>query len=541
MSPHKVYVFLAGTLLVWMSWSAFYFPLFEYSPHEDFWDHAPAIKEWSEDLLNPANPHIVSDAGTVRYTPFSLLFVAISRLLNITAIDSLEVAAVFNTLLFVVGTFVFLQAYFRRPWAPVIGLVVFVAFWGMGYRHANEFQLRTLFYVAPYPSTFAFGVGLVSLFLTLKIIRSEVTTGWSAVLLFVLLVSSVLSHVLTSVFIIAGLGLLCITEPGVRKQLRAIPILATIAALTLAELWPFFSVREIVFGTDGHLQEGISWLEKQTFSVAPYVYDLSRVVLALGPALLGLPCILYLALRRHHLFIVYGFLLMAAPYAISFFWNIPEANRFLFFAVFFLHMALVWAVLRIAAFNESMAGGQAAVKQKVLLGLVGVAFWGSVVWNLSYAGAHFGYTYFRKESVPLVMERVSAFLSEDSVVLAPLRIGYPIPSFKGKIVGLMHHHPMVPDDRQRVRDVMVFFEAGTSDEQRLNIIKKYKVTHVLFESQDVSDEVRQFLLKEGLSLGSVAGYCYEGNVNEVIRDWENLFRACRKSMLEGFKVGKWSV
>lgn len=308
-----------------------------------------------------------------------------------------------------------------------------------------------------------------------------------------------------------------------------------------------FSILEVVLwkvpgdGLTGFLEDAsrVEALEDEL----NYFFDLRQVITALGPALLGIPCVLYLALARRHPFLVYGFLLMAAPYTVNVFWAVvPLGHRFVYFAVFYLHMALVWLGLRgVDLARKQTHNDQIRPKKKALAAMVAITLFASFLWNLTYAAAHFGYTYFRKEPVPVVMKRLSPFLKEDSVVLAPLRTAWPIPSFQGKVVGLLGVHAMVPDDRRRSTDVAAFFEADISNERRLEILKRYNVSHVLFEASDVSDEIRWFLQGTGSKLGSVIGYCNENNVDEIKEDWKKIFSPCQKSMIEVYGVQRGSV
>ena len=105
---------------------------------------------------------------------------------------------------------------------------------------------------------------------------------------------------------------MALCEPGATLADRAKICVLVLAGAALAELWPYYSVWGVVLGSDG--VESQSWVDNalaQT-TVAASVwtnrfYDPAQVALALGPALLGVPCIAYLAYRGANLFIVFGF------------------------------------------------------------------------------------------------------------------------------------------------------------------------------------------------------------------------------------------
>jgi hypothetical protein len=70
--------------------------------------------------------------------------------------------------------------------------------------------------------------------------------------------------------------------------------------------------------------------------------------------------------------------------------------------------------------------------------------------------------------------------------MAPVALSWPIPTFAGKVVAGLHPLPMVPDAWQRRKDVETFFSADTTLQDRREIIRRYQVTHVLYDTTDVT-------------------------------------------------------
>ena len=162
LSPVTMYLMVATPLLLWLFWSTIFFPLSTYAFHEDLWEHSAAIKEWKSNLWAPRNPHLDIDASSPRYMPFFFVLTVMAKLIDLKAIDALKFAGVFNLLLLFTGIFLFFRTYFRNDFAPVLGLVILLGVWGTGWRSSGEYQLRSLFYVASYPATFAFALSLVT-------------------------------------------------------------------------------------------------------------------------------------------------------------------------------------------------------------------------------------------------------------------------------------------------------------------------------------------------------------------------------------------
>jgi hypothetical protein len=66
------------------------------------------------------------------------------------------------------------------------------------------------------------------------------------------------------------------------------------------------------------------------------------------------------------------------------------------------------------------------------------------------------------------------------VVLSDTFTSWVIPAMTGaKVVSLFHDNPLVGDNTARMNDTRMFFSPGTSRSERMDIIKRYKVTHIL--------------------------------------------------------------
>ena len=135
--PILVYWAIAATLIAYMGWSVMAEPLFALNLNSDLWEHSAAIREWMNDLWNPKNPHLMSEAGSPRYMPFFFLLAIVGNTLDLGTIDVLKLATLFNSVLLVLGIFLFFRAYFRSDWAPVIGLIVLLTGWGAAWSWSN--------------------------------------------------------------------------------------------------------------------------------------------------------------------------------------------------------------------------------------------------------------------------------------------------------------------------------------------------------------------------------------------------------------------
>jgi hypothetical protein len=113
----------------------------------------------------------------------------------------------------------------------------------------------------------------------------------------------------------------------------------------------------------------------------------------------------------------------------------------------------------------------------------------------------------QREPIVDDMRRLSLFIPDEAIVMAPARLSWPLPTFKGKVVPLYHTNPMVVDRYQRLMDTHRFFQVDTTQEDRLKILRNYKVTHILYKEKKIfrGINVPQTMRDRLNDFGSVAG------------------------------------
>ena len=528
-----VFLLLATLLGGWLVWDAAAYRLVTYSLFADYWEHTAALTEWMRDLWAPGNPHLADGSSSARYIPHFLVLAVLGREFGLDAIQLMALSAVVNYLLVALGTYLFCTAYFRHPWAPAIGLLVFFTGWGVPWIWSNVYELRSFFMVASYPSTFVFGLSLLAFALTLAFIRGRVGlfTGFLGLLLLAALMF--VSHALTGVFAIVGCCLLALLVRDCPLSLRLLILMATAAGAALTQAWPWFPVWDVVLvqedvlddrvwqrfeGVDAMLERARSGAWKHLF------FDPQQVLIALGPALLGVPLCLWLLLRRSHGFIVVGALLMLLPLVANVFYQIALAHRFLLYAVFFFHLAIIWVVLLL--FDEWRAAQRqrAPVPAMLRLGLYGtvtvfvLAIVGHVALLLGdYRGVHLRYdlqVVDKRAALPPGMSTVDLYreltaeLPESAVVIGNARLTWPLPTFRGKAVSLPpnHENSLVPDQYERVAAEQAFLAPETPAAERLSIARRYGATHVLINERTTVPELTNWLIDNTTTLAKVERY-----------------------------------
>ena len=508
-SPKWAYLFISIPILTAISWSVFNSPLYTFYYSSDFWEHSATIREWTINLWHPGNPHLAIDTGSPRYMPFFFLLTVLARIFDLNPIQVLGIGGVLTMVLFLYGAWLSLSLYFRNDWAPFVSLIVLLGGWGAAWYWPNCYQLRCLFYVIVFPSSFVFSLAFLSFWLATKVLRQQAIALWRLISLGMMSALMLLSHPLTGAFAIGSLCLLALSEPNVpfshRWRLIAVVLMGALAA----ELWPYFSVWRVIFETSGGETE--SWMEtgkivstriKMLYHKHPF-YSPQQFFVTIGPGLLGIPVLIYLGYKREQLFIVLGFLVMSLPFVVNLFFRIPLGHRFLFYMIFYLHLALIWGILSIQnnmrkAVQQRPFVRSMKIKAGVLICFLTVClFWNVALSTLAFANylvyPDLKFGRMRRESIVGDMRRLSLFIPDQAIVMAPAWLSWPLPTFTGKVVALYHTNPMVADHFLRRMDTFRFFQVETTQETRLEILRRYKVTHILFKRNKISETVRDNL------------------------------------------------
>jgi hypothetical protein len=490
-----------------LSWAAFNFQPATYTYRGDFWEHSAALQAWLQDLWNPTNPHFASDVGSPRYIPFYFVITALSIPIGLTALQAMGIAGVVSVTLFVVGIKLFSDRYFCNPWAAPIALLVFLTGWGNALIWANVYQLRNILYVISYPSFFVFSFGFIAYWWVLGLIKSETLSLWKLIVLALMVSVMFSSHPPTGVAIAVTMGLMITLAEDVRLGRRVALVVVLFAGSLLVELWPYFSTWQIVLGTStGHP----SWVATPTLGTVeraetiywsrPF-YQPRVILISFGPALLGVPILLYLVARERKWFLLAGCAIFSIPYLLNFFISVPLGDRFILFVLFFLHLSMIWFFLKVI-----LGEGYSVWMRYAGIGLLSVM----ALWNVGLAAVEFSGYSFRGDLKPFKQERmvvghmqaVANVVPSDAVIMAPVALGWPLPTFGGKVVGGLHPFPMVRDAHQRRKDVEAFFSAGTTLQDRKRIMERYQVTHVLYDTKDAAPELtRELSVIPGLRTG----------------------------------------
>lgn len=471
-----LYLVLALGILSWIIYDAAAVRLITYSPGSDYWEHTAVLRALMEDPLSPHHPQLGDFTPSPRFGPHFILIALLAKLGGLDPIGAMGLAAALNTALLLGGIYVFFRVYFRQRLAPLYGLVVWFFSWIDAPHYSNVYELRVLFSVAGYPSTAALAVTLFTFALTLTALRSERKPYLELILLSFAWAYVYVTHQLTAMMALAGGCLLAATEPRVLIARRVQVGATLLLGLVLAALWPYYpSVSMIVSGT-------ASYVKGATQAKAQF-YQPDVVFSVFGFATPGVLVLLYFLVKRVQLFLPLGALCMLAPYLYNGFVSpLPLGHRFLLLSAFFVQAAMVWLLLNLQRLlsparriseraRQAMAGALAAA---CLIAMTGT--------GVSTAIDRFENTSkrYRGRTSPVVRyARAVGKIAGSGVVLATKEQSWPLPTFGPKIVALNHRNPLVRNAMESRRDAERFFSRRATNSERVEILNKYKVAHVL--------------------------------------------------------------
>jgi hypothetical protein len=470
LSVEKKYLLLSLILLpiiFWVSSSGRQGPFIE---HYDYWEHAACINELSINPLDPRDPFLhVEGIRTLRYTPYIFLLGVLGKLSHLSHFTVIRLSSIISFLILIAGVYLWSKEYFQDKELPFYVLVAFLFLWGEPFNYSYEYNLRFLSYTLFYPSIATLNLSFFGLYFILRYVRSG---KGSYYLLYLLLASFVfVSHPLTGSFFLMCSFLLIVTEGQNILRNLALYFLGIFIILIPSLLWPYHPFIKAVINsatTDWH------------FIFRMYLYD-PKHIYKMGPALLGLPIILLLLIKKKYSFISSGFLLCLLIYVVTYFLNIRLGERYIFFMMFFLHLSLAWYFSTLGLFSfskmkDTLSHMSEGNVHALFFGIIVVLSVSYQVMKLGFEQA--GYTLdfepnpvIRKYENPVDdYDLLKGKITDGDIVMSDTLTSWPIPALTGA---------MGPDNRSRIGDAIQFYNPQTPLNVRERILNKYEATHVL--------------------------------------------------------------
>src|SRR5262245_10627122 len=201
----------------------------------DMWEHVAVVRGLIDDPFRTTPPLTLLD------TPYTVTLGVLGHLLGVDAITILSMAAIANLMLLFVVVRLFVVEATANERAAFWGVVLILLMWGfsrLGFR--GFFNLNSIGFVLPYPSTFATAIALLTLTAALRALRDRSALHFIAVAAGTACV--VLVHPITGAWL--AIGLLAVAVSRARTWRDWVWLLGVASGVGLAStvLWPYYSI-----------------------------------------------------------------------------------------------------------------------------------------------------------------------------------------------------------------------------------------------------------------------------------------------------------
>jgi hypothetical protein len=453
--------------------------------YSDAWEHAAALRMLISDPVHPAMPHLGVDGPSARFIPPYVGAALLARSAGWDGPETLLYFGLCTVFLTVISVYVFARVMFRSESAPVFLLGILYFGWGTGVVWSNSTALSALPFVAGYPSSFVFA--LTWLLWTLVVLLLRRRTMRSDLFIYVGIAGLVwlmaVSHLPTTLFALVGAFFLLLSTRS-SFLCKAFVISAIALGVLTVEVWPYYSVGKMLFGSppisgeqvqtifrDGAIEpqpaldEG-AMVQGASKQAAPAVdrfsggarigqhpfYQWKALIAGYGIGILGGVLALFSlhssALRPFS----FGFLLFFGMYLLHPVVGFPMGHRTLLFAGTFAHVVLAGWLLgqweRYCGAAADLRGSRrmAAVGFLAIVGL-------SVALSLSVTA------YKLRPTTPIsaavatgdrtewlaLFRWADQHLGESSVVIAAGGMSWALPAIDGRVIALLHPSPFYVD------------------------------------------------------------------------------------------------
>ncbi len=433
-------------LMVARTWTGFWLG--------DFWEHAAVVRELATNPLSPGHPQLLVEAQHAYFSPYSLGVALLARIMDLNPISSLALAGLGNLVLFLIAFRWFIVLFFddHGDAIPFYALVFILMLWGRDpWFWSAFFHISVLGFVLPYPSTFA----SACVFISFGLYLTHLKTGKIIYVLLLIPVISVvfLTHPTTAVVMCIALTSFSLGFPE-RVLFRNVMTLfaAFMISFTIAAAWPYYSFISLIT---------VQSPDFHGHSRLLYQHVLSRTF----PALIGIP-LLVIRLRKNILDpLALTFLGLTAVYFYGYISDLWGYGRVISHMVMVLQISLAWLTARV---ESRWQADKAVVKVSCAAMLLLSAIY--VFKMATYKGEDY-----QKYSI------LSRYTKQYDLVLSDLQTSLYIPVFGGKVIA--HPYPVyfVADHAERRRDLVHFFDQATTNQERVEIIRKYQPAFLLYK------------------------------------------------------------
>ena len=445
---------------------------------EDFWEHSAVVRELMTHPLHPLHPQLLIDEKHAFFTPYALLVATLGWILPLDAINSLAIFGLINFVLLSLGLRLFVSTFDtnRSSTVAFYTLILMLFLWGSnGWQFSGFYSFEGLNSVLPYPSTFALGLSFLGL--TLHASQLDSYTLWKQILLVCICAVVLISHSLTAIFLIIGIGCQALTTPKVSKIELCKVAITIISAFSLTLIWPYFSMLRLMTG-EGNVYN---------FANTPMYLE---VIGRIWPTILLIPIIVVHALNKKNRSVSLMLICLIVIYAGGYLTKNYSYGRSIAFILILSNILLAQSIANLESYlskKYTILIIWQTVIVFILLVIAGIWLRQNsnrilTIGNSVYIGRTISSEIIYKD-----LAFISTFTKQDDLVLADVEPSWIIPTLGGKVVATDHPLAFVSDWYLRKWQVMEFFNPETKAERRIEIYKKYEPNYLLLKKSAESN------------------------------------------------------
>jgi hypothetical protein len=474
-TQYGIYFILAA--LCFTPFALVVYPWFDYM---DGCEHAAAIRELTYSFSSPQNPHLnLAGDTSPRFVPSVLIMALVQKVSNLEIFALLGVSSVICFALLGIGVYLFSREYFEDDRQPPYTVLCLLFLWGKGWDGANAYMFGSLVVNAYYPSLISFIASFFALFTLVRFLRHGALVHY--VVFILLSVFIFLNHPVTGLLFFTMAFLLIVAEGYAHAKNLALFFIALCSAAIVAGAWVYYPFyKSALFVVSGNAKQ--FWDYQLTHE---YLY--SDLVQRAGPALLGIPALIYFLIRRQYPFLVIGFVLCFLCYGAGYVLGLSLGERFIFLCVLFSQLAFSRLLKLFMDMRWSMAKD---ALRKIALAIFILALAGGTAGQLYMVGSVYlpefiewqpriGIKDYRTPMHKYI--ELKKYIGRGDIVLSDVCTSWPLPCITDtKVISLFHNSPLFMQNLERLKDTRTFF---TAPEQRKCIIEKYAISHVLLNKK----------------------------------------------------------
>lgn len=440
--------------------------------HGDFYFHTAAVNELKYNPINPRNHYTNLDTPTADFSPYHLIIALFSRWTRLDVISMYGLAGILNLILFLIFLYLFSIKLSGNKNIPFYLLFFTLILYGeKTWTWSGFFNIRNL-ETFSYPSSICGVLLLVEFYLYIFMIKEK---KYIFIPIISILSSIIfLTHPLTAMFLYIGFFSFTICIPHKKILIHLVRLLfILVLSFFLSSLWSYYPWFKLF-----NLASIKGFIPEITFYKYPLVF-----LRILPVIIIGTP-IFFVRLKKNwkeSLNVMLIILLMI--YVVGYIFKIYMFGRLMPSILFVIHFMIAYSFVK---YESKLVRHNYIPTYKKIFYIIATLF-------ILISGIQQSKSCLKRLLSPLPIkykefEFLNRFVSHYNVVIAPPKISFYIPSFSGKVLTHVYDTDLfIPDHITRKEAMLEFFDEKITNYRREQIIDKYNVKYILFNTENLYD------------------------------------------------------